>query len=393
MTDSLDDDEIRNVGPYILKKVKSGLTSAGIEPTYAICTPDRWGLRYSDVDKDRPNNLAYPLAHEYAYAVHGGLIEKIRWGNNYFGSENQNPEFTLTWPIDDSQFERLADQLRPIMATALTSKLGGFGLPENAIPQIASYTPSNPFEQGCFVPNRWKLNLTLNKLKKVFDVNEVAPTLGERQSQTFWLKQFADTLYHEARHCQQYFWAYALIIQHPENFPGFTEISKFPALTATEYMRGSDLARVAVNSASKASIPDDVAACISLKRMAVGIYLQNVHFWIKGEFWPPYFQNLDETKKHYEIVRSTAIDLLHNVGLGGTPIDVDAMVEQRSGCTCSWDYSGRPWENDAFFCGDMATAYWKTKFGLALHTHAEDQCSQDYERDYRHKPSAGTNEC
>ncbi|MFX1765842.1 hypothetical protein PWP93_25280 [Paraburkholderia sp. A1RI-2L] len=67
---------------------------------------------------------------------------------------------------------------------------------------------------------------------------------------------------------------------------------------------------------------------------------------------------------------------------GGTPIDIDAMVETPSGCRR--DYSGRPWENDAFFCGDMATAYWKAKMGLLFKTFPEDQCSRAYEFDYGH---------
>jgi hypothetical protein len=52
------------------------------------------------------------------------------------------------------------------------------------------------------------------------------------------------------------------------------------------------------------------------------------------------------------------------------------MVAEPNRCYC--DYTSRPWENDAFFCGDMASAYWDANLGLALKTYPPDQCSRAY---------------
>ncbi|MFX1765843.1 hypothetical protein PWP93_25285 [Paraburkholderia sp. A1RI-2L] len=69
---------VQKVGPYTLEKVKPGVTSAGIEPTYATCTPDRWGMRYSDRDPERKGQLVYPLARDYAKAMHSLLLNQIQ---------------------------------------------------------------------------------------------------------------------------------------------------------------------------------------------------------------------------------------------------------------------------------------------------------------------------
>lgn len=53
------------------------------------------------------------------------------------------------------------------------------------------------------------------------------------------------------------------------------------------------------------------------------------------------------------------------------------MVAEPNTCYC--DFTARPWENDAFFCGEMATAYWGAELGLALKTYQVDQCSRAYE--------------
>ncbi|SMG54817.1 hypothetical protein SAMN06265784_1075 [Paraburkholderia susongensis] len=53
------------------------------------------------------------------------------------------------------------------------------------------------------------------------------------------------------------------------------------------------------------------------------------------------------------------------------------MVQEMPQCTLV-AYSSRPWENDAFVCGDMETAYWKANSGLALKTYSSNWCSHAY---------------
>jgi hypothetical protein len=126
-------------------------------------------------------------------------------------------------------------------------------------------------------------------------------------------------------------------------------------------------------------MPDEPAALISLKRMAVGQYTYTLNIWRKSNYYYP-FGDMNTLKDEFRRARTEAIDLLQHVGIGGTAIDVDTMVGEP--CQCSRDttgYSSRPWENDAFFCGEMATAYWRAELGEGLKTYPADECSREYE--------------
>jgi len=85
------------VGNHIVEINQPGLTSAGRIPTYALCSAERWGMRFSDLDPERKGKLMFPVARDYAFAVES-LFEKIQWGNTFFGKGG--PEKVLRWPID-----------------------------------------------------------------------------------------------------------------------------------------------------------------------------------------------------------------------------------------------------------------------------------------------------
>jgi hypothetical protein len=382
MNDGQLDDDVQKVGPYLLRKVKPGPTTAGIDPTYALCTPDRWGMRYSDRDPKRPGQLAYPLAREYARTMVSILHDCVQWGNAYYGPKGATPTLILGWPIDQSQADRLFDLLKPAMIAPLTSELGGFGLPPEAAPAIVKYKPSDFGEQGLFSPGRWQMKLTFDNLKDLFDLKSASEDPAERTRETHWIRELADTIYHESRHCQQYFWMYALIMQHPDNFESMRFISQWPKLGCVSDGMQNSFASGVVDLATRTALPDDAAALISLKRMAVGMYFQNLFLWREVGYRAPYMRDEVDFNHEYNSARDAAIKLLQHVGLGGTSIDVDQMVKEP--WTCRHHYSERPWENDAFFCGDMATAYWSEATGLQLYTHQADQCSRTYEFDYTH---------
>jgi hypothetical protein len=67
-----------------------------------------------------------------------------------------------------------------------------------------------------------------------------------------------------------------------------------------------------------------------------------------------------------------------HTGLGGTPIDVEQMVDD-SPTTPAVGYASRPWEDDAFVCGQLADAYWDYFSGQELRTLPADECSAHYE--------------
>jgi hypothetical protein len=173
---------------------------------------------------------------------------------------------------------------------------------------------------------------------------------------------------------------FRLIQQFPDNFSPVKNIKNLPALISGNRGRTSPQARAVVDAAAKISIPHDTAALISLKRMAVGIYLQTLASFRRVSYVPFYLTDLAALEHEYQTAHDVATELLQHVGLGGTPIDVNAMVEEPRRCYC--DYTERPWENDAFFCGDMATAYWQQGMGLLLKTYPADQCSRAYELGY-----------
>lgn len=382
-----DKEETHKFGPYILRKAKPGPASSGIEPTYAICTPDRWGMRYSDRDPMRPGQLMYPLARDYAKAMQDVLLNQVQWGNAYFGPKGASPALRLTWPVSRMDLKGLFDLLQPVMSASLTSSLGGFGLPVEAIPKIIAYAPKNPSEQGCFEPNAWQMSLNFDALREVFSIDAVASDMAGRKQQTHWIRELADTIYHESRHCQQFFWIYALIMQHPDNFESLQYIAKWPEMNCVSEGNQNIFSRSIVALARQASLPGDMAALVSIKRMAVGMYFSTLWLWKKVGYRPEYMHDDATFDIEYRSARALALDLLQHVGLGGTAIDVDAMVEEPWNCRC--DYTQRPWENDAFSCGDMATAYWQEGMGFLLKTYPADQCSYAYEFDYTHDRRKG----
>jgi len=87
------------VGPYTMHVSRIEPTSENRMPLYAICTPDRWGLRYSDEEK---GSLAYPVARDYAKAILQVLTAQVQWGEAYFGAPGSTPVLRLQWPLSDT---------------------------------------------------------------------------------------------------------------------------------------------------------------------------------------------------------------------------------------------------------------------------------------------------
>jgi hypothetical protein len=240
-------------------------------------------------------------------------------------------------------------------------------------------------EQGQFSDQDWSLVLMLNDLKALFDLPAASTEAGARYEELKILKGFADTIYHEARHCQQTFWVYALVQQHPDNFPG-TQIDRWPAAVTARHPYGIAAAALA----AKTPIPNEAPMLAGIKRMAIAKYVYVLNWWrnSKAAYHPGYLPDDARLQKEYAMAYAMAVDWLKHVGDGGTPIDIDGMVAEPNLCAVA--YKARPWENDAFFCGDMASAYWEAEEGHALYTHGIDQCSNGYDFDYTH-PGPGRN--
>lgn len=375
------------VGPHEMAVNDVRPTSAGLMPQYALCTPDQWGLRHSDDDPQRRGQLMYPVARDYARAIQHVLVNQVQWGSAYFGPQGTMPALKLQWPLDDSAISRLIGLVKPVIVSALTDQAAGFAIPFDAVPVNLglSFPPADaPGQQGVFQPNDWSLILNAGQLESMFEIEVMAGIgSGNRAEQLEPLKVFADTLYHEARHCQQWFWMYALVQQHPDNFETLPNIARWPDAVSGGRVGLDDKrtkqARSVTRMAAKQAISNEPTALASLKRMAIGEYVYALNIWrhARPPYVPPYLADAAALKDEFQRTRTLAMDLLQHVGMGGTPIDVDAMVAEPSRCYC--DYTARPWENDAFVCGDMASAYWDAELGLALKTYPADQCSHAYE--------------
>ncbi|WP_157662781.1 hypothetical protein [Burkholderia ubonensis] len=360
-------------------------TSAGLMPQYPLCTPDRWGLRHSDADPERRGQLMYPVARDYARAIQNVLVKQVQWGKAYFGPSGTVPALTLRWPLNETAIQRFFLLIRPVIAAALTDRAAGFGIPIDAVPinmGLIGSSRSAQGQQGVFTPNDWSLTLNAEQLAPMFRTGAtVAADDGDRATQLGALKMFADTLYHEARHCQQWFWIYALVQQHPDNFETLPHIAKWPAALPGDGLGDNryDQAHAVISLAANQAIPTEPTTLASLKRIAIGQYVYTLNIWrhATGPYVPPYLTNVAALEDEFQRARALAMDLLQNVGMGGTSIDIDAMVAEPS--RCYYDYTVRPWENDAFVCGDMASAYWDAELGLALRTYPADQCSHAYE--------------
>ncbi|HDR9039176.1 TPA: hypothetical protein QDB07_006769 [Burkholderia vietnamiensis] len=362
-------------------------TSENKAAQYPICSPDRWGLRFSDADTDpkRKGALAYPVARDYAKLMEP-LLTGVQWGNAYYGSVGSTPKLKLQWPLDAQSKQSLVDLIKPVMMAALTARSpDGGGIPVAAVTQKIKVTDSpTADEDGHFSALDWSLVLVLSKLKALFDLTSASTERGARFQELKTLKGFADTIYHEIRHCQQSFWIYAFVQQHPDNFPG-THIDKWPAASTASHDEATAIVALAANT----TIPDDPPMIAGIKRMAVAQYLYSLSVWRGAKtFHPLYLPDDASLQKEYETVRALAVDWLKHVGHGGTPIDIDGMVEEPNRCSVA--YRARPWENDAYFCGDMASAYWDEIAGYGFQIHAADQCSNAYDFAYTH-PESGRN--
>ena len=364
-----------NIGRQTTRKIKVRATSEGKMAQYALCTPDNWGLRFSDADPQRKGQLAYPVARNYAKVMRS-LLSQVRWGDVCFGPDGSTPTLTLEWPFDDDAKKALISLISPPMKAAITamSPTGG-GIPDAAIPMMRICRPGEiGSTSGNFTAARWSMDIDVSDLAALFH-HRSADTSKVQRNRITPLRTFADTLYHESRHCQQAFWMYALVQQHPDNFPTLAHISKWPMAAADPSV---NQAIAIVKLAAKHPLPDEPTMLASIKRMAVGQYLYTLNTWRNANYHPTFAPDPIALDDEINRAHTVAIDLLQNVGIGGTPIDVDRMVLEPNKCKYL-DYTSRPWENDAFCCGDMATAYWDDESGLNLLTKPVDQCSRAYE--------------
>jgi hypothetical protein len=90
--------------------------------------------------------------------------------------------------------------------------------------------------------------------------------------------------------------------------------------------------------------------------MAVSYYWFYLGFNRQNDSRPGFLTNEAAMAEELAKAREFTIDLMKNTGLGGTAVDIDDMAV--GSLRRNVDYSGRPWEDDAFFSEEVAGCYW-----------------------------------
>ncbi|WP_310630549.1 hypothetical protein [Paraburkholderia sp.] len=293
---------------------------------YAVCQPYNWGMRYSVADAKDKNRLNFPVARQFALDLYDVLIEKVQWGGNYFGKGKA--ALTLSdIHVQDRVLDNLAKLIKPIIENALTTSTSGpFALPVNAVPAIVVTSEDlGSGVKGMFDGQKWKLSLWAGAMAELF--KPLDSGTGEMNTAAKkMLQDFVDTIYHETRHCQQYFWVFAMAQQNTDNFPETPNIAKWPSYFA----KPTANAAAVIELAAKIKMPEDQIALAGIKAMAAGMYPWTLSIWQARKEYPTFAPDQSALNAEYEKACNQAADILKNVGAGGTPIDINDMVHETS---------------------------------------------------------------
>ncbi|MDR5748023.1 type VI secretion system tip protein TssI/VgrG [Caballeronia sp. LZ029] len=370
----------------------------GFDWNVALCQPYNWGMRYSTKDKKDSKRLDFPVIRQFALDIREVLLEQIQWGDNYFGRGTPTLTITPIWidreavmpngenrktrrlQLNDSVLKELSKRIRQVLSMALTSSQSGpFALPSEAMPDVIVTNDALTGDaQGVFDNGIWALSINTATFTPLFQESQKKEALQPKADALEALKDFVDTIYHEARHGQQSFWVFAMMQQQKANFPKTPKIDLWPGIV----VRGQREAARIVELAKQQPIPDDMLALAGIKHMAVGLYVWYLGMWKTSKWFPiPIANNDAELSEEYQAAFEQATEVLRNVGAGGAQIDVDNMVYEHT----NEGYRGRPWEDDAFYCGENAGDYWMS--GEASNDMSDNRCSRAYAFAYHARAS------
>ncbi|KDR35497.1 hypothetical protein [Caballeronia grimmiae] len=285
--------------------------------------------------------------------------------------------------IQPDDLDSLANVIRPVLFNALSaSQASAFALPNKAMPTvIVTNDRLTGDAKGVFEPRKWTISINTAAFGSLF------LSSGDAQADRAYKVRkdpmdCIDTMYHETRHCQQHFWIFAMVQQRPADFEQTPNIARWPqSFAGTDSPLTSKAAL-----AAKQPLPDDQANLLTIKQMAVGMYAWHLFLFEKQGAYLDYANDARSMQKEYELAKKQAEQLLINAGPESTAIDVEDMAEDRTAMA----YNSKPWEDDAFYCGAVAGAYWSD--GHAPDGLLANQCSRQYAAAYNNrKLSAATN--
>ncbi|KVP53401.1 type IV secretion protein Rhs [Burkholderia ubonensis] len=319
---------------------EQGATSENQQPMFATCDPLNFGLRFhhfingarqSDVRANRPrNDVVYPVTKAYTAAIKD-ILRRIQWGKYK----------TLDGSVPLEVKTGIAKVVGRVLSDALGE--GPFGLPKGFVSESMQPNGAMPIidivntEQGqskynmrpdvsaAFNMQYWTMVIREVEIAKIIAVADNAVDLDGM------LKAFADTLYHEARHCQQTFWMMALLQQHGGDYAAFSQIHAIYQSYTHEDV---------YDATQKINIPDDNLVATGLHRMLIFHY-----YWMISHLQ-------DQTggayvKPDVPIAQAEVCTLL-NV----SPETAAKMVSFEDG------YRSQLHEEDAYACAGVVQDYW-----------------------------------
>ncbi|HKT99296.1 MAG TPA: type VI secretion system Vgr family protein [Paraburkholderia sp.] len=326
------------------------VTSQGKQPEYFSCDALNFGLRRyrflkSATAEDTPlmyrrrTNIEYPVAKTYTAAVKTAL-EAIDW----VGLAGGPPAVFYT---------TVASVVQPSLWAALQD--GAFGLPADSIssggsmPAVKIVGPEEypkygitRLYEGGFVSEYW--TIAINKTRVDSIVRYAMPLANQspkekeleyaRKNLSEELLKFAETLYHESRHCQQRHWMISLFSTYPGDY------SKFKSL---EVCYENTVEENALAFAKAARFPQDDLIKIGIHRVLVFDY-----YWRINGSAPKNNSKLAPILGDLEVVEQEVCKLL-NV----TPEVARLMGDHDKG------YRSHLHEEDAFTCGEIVESYWR----------------------------------
>jgi type VI secretion system secreted protein VgrG len=314
-----------------------GPTTEDKPPEFVSCDPMNFGLRFHHFINgasagDAPAGMSmrkgveYPVTKAYTAAIKAAL-KGINWAG-------------ITWPLSPSSRSIIQEAVKEPLQDALGA--GPFGLPKGyadsaesggAMPKIVIANPDRARQynlrqdvSAAFVGNYWVIAVNDSEIARIIERKNDQATLDKS------LGAFADTLYHEARHCQQYFWMFSMLQHFPEDYSDLPNIGK---LYASSTLKSAFLA------ARSVSLPNDHRVHIGLHRMLVFHY-----YWLSS-----YMQDKpgwEYAKRDIPLAQKKVCELLNVSGE-----TAHKMTQFETG------YRSQFHEEDAYACAEVVQAYWK----------------------------------
>ncbi|WP_155631721.1 type VI secretion system Vgr family protein, partial [Burkholderia stagnalis] len=330
------DKRTARIGGKKVSTPEQGATSENQRASFATCDPLNFGLRFhhfiggakqSDVPENRPrDDVVYPVTKTYAAAIKE-LLKGIKWEKYK----------TLGDSVPIELKEGIAKAVGRILSVALGT--GPFRLPKDyvesagAMPRIDIVNAAkgqlrynmHPDVSAVFNAKYWTIVIQEAEISKILSATNNEFDLDGT------LKAFADTLYHEARHCQQTFWMMVLFQQHPADYAMLAHAAKVYKGSTQE-----DVLQVA----GKIHIPDDVRVMTGLHRMLIFHYYWMISY-MQGQAGGAYVRT-DLPIAQVEVCKLFRV----------LPETAEKMVSFEKG------YRSQLHEEDAYACAGVVQDYW-----------------------------------